>query len=109
MSITVDAAELPALPAAVEVAALRIAVEAVTNAVRHSGGRSCRVRLGTAGDALVLEVHDDGTSARPWTPGVGLHAMRERTAELGGTLSAGPAESGGATVTATFPLPRGRS
>lgn len=105
LSINVDAQELPELPAAVEVAAFRIAVEAVTNAVRHSGGRHCCVRLTVAGDELVLHVQDDGTSSRRWTPGIGLTAMGERTAELGGTLRAGPAPSGGATVTATFPLP----
>ena len=43
LDVTVDAQPLPALPAAVEVAAYRIVVEAVTNAVRHSGGRRCDV------------------------------------------------------------------
>lgn len=107
LTITVEAPDRPDLPAAVEVAALRIAVEAVTNAVRHSGGRHCRVELTVSGDELRLEVHDDGTAVGPWTPGVGLTAMRERAAELGGTLHAGPADSGGATVVATLPLPRG--
>jgi signal transduction histidine kinase len=109
LSITADVPELPDLPAAVEVAVYRIGVEAVTNAVRHSGGRRCRVRLAVVGDELVLHVHDDGTSPGPWPPGVGLAAMRERTAELGGTLDAGPDPAGGSTVTATFPLPRGRT
>jgi len=94
------------LPAAVEVAVFRIAVEAVTNAVRHSGATRCEVCLSTTGDELTLRVHDDGTSTRPWTSGVGLTAMRERAAELGGTLQAGPEATGGATVVATFPLAR---
>jgi signal transduction histidine kinase len=106
LSLTVDAPDLPELPAAVEVAVFRIAVEAVTNAVRHSGAEHCRVCLTNTGTELTLHVHDDGTSTQPWTPGVGLTAMRERAAELDGTLEAGPAAAGGATVTARFPLPQ---
>ena len=93
------------LPAAVEVAAFRIAVEAVNNAVRHSGAHNCQVRLeiGTPG-RLLVDVRDDGAGAGPWQAGVGLLAMRERAAELGGTLTAGPGPDGG-TVRACFPLP----
>jgi two-component system NarL family sensor kinase len=93
----------------VEVAAFRIAVEAVTNVVRHSGARHCCVRLICTREELVLRVEDDGGSPPPWIPGVGLTAMRERADELGGTLRAGPDEAGGASVTATFPLPQGPS
>jgi two-component system, NarL family, sensor kinase len=106
LSITVEAAQLPELPAAVEVAVFRIAVEAVTNTVRHGRARHCWVRIASAEDDLVLQVTDDGQSDRPWTPGVGLTAMRERTDELGGTLEAGPTSSGGAGVVARFPLPQ---
>jgi two-component system NarL family sensor kinase len=106
LSVTVDAPDLPELPAAVEVAVFRIAVEAVTNAVRHSGAHHCRICLTHTGTELTLHVHDDGTATQPWTPGVGLSAMRERTAELGGTLEAGPIATGGAAVTARFPLPQ---
>jgi signal transduction histidine kinase len=102
VGIEVAADDLPALPAAVEVAAFRTAVEAVTNAVRHGGASRCTVRL-TAGRDLLLEVGDDGRSTGPWSPGVGLTAMRERAAELGGTLSAGPSATGG-RVLARYPL-----
>ena len=51
--------ELPALPAAIEVAAYRIAMEAVTNAVRHSGAGTCSLSLGING-GLELEIVDDG-------------------------------------------------
>ncbi|MGK5682257.1 sensor histidine kinase [Actinoplanes sp. URMC 104] len=106
LSATVAAPELPELPAAVEVAVFRIAVEAVTNAVRHSGATRCEVCLSVTGDELTVRVHDDGASTRSWTPGVGMTAMWERAAELGGTLRAGPEATGGATVVATFPLAR---
>ncbi len=95
-------AELPALPAAVEVAVLRTAVEAINNAVRHGGAGRCTVRL-TGDRELVLEVIDDGRSAGSWRPGVGLTAMRERAAELGGALAAGPTPAGGRVV-ARYPL-----
>ncbi|HEY6748343.1 MAG TPA: histidine kinase [Mycobacteriales bacterium] len=98
-------ADLPALPAAVEVAVLRTAVEAINNAVRHGGARRCILRL-TGDRDVVLTVTDDGRSAGTWHPGVGLTAMRERATELGGTLAAGPTLGGGRVV-ARYPLPGG--
>jgi two-component system NarL family sensor kinase len=85
---------------------LRTAVEAINNAVRHGGARHCTVRL-TGERELVLEVTDDGRSAGTWRPGVGLTAMRERAAELGGSLAAGPTAAGGRVV-ARYPWPGGR-
>jgi signal transduction histidine kinase len=103
--ITLQAGPLTDLPAAVEVATFRIATEAVNNAVRHSGAANCQVRLETSTPGqLLVEVRDDGAGSQPWRPGVGLLAMRERAAELGGILTAGPAADGG-TVSARFPLP----
>ncbi|MFC7040152.1 GAF domain-containing sensor histidine kinase [Nonomuraea rubra] len=95
-------AALPALPAAVEAAAFRIATEAMTNAVRHAGAGSIHVRL-DAGTELRLRVSDDGVSPRDWRPGVGLSSMRERAAELGGSCTAGPG-AGGGEVVAILPL-----
>ncbi|WP_067177066.1 sensor histidine kinase [Microtetraspora niveoalba] len=102
--VTVDVPDdLPPLPAAVEVTAYRIATEAVTNALRHSRASTCRVSL-RADDALHLEVRDDGAGlSGAWTHGVGLRSMRERAAELGGTLTAGPTNQGG-LVHALLPL-----
>jgi signal transduction histidine kinase len=85
---------LPTLSAAVEVSAYRIVAEAVTNVRRHSGARRCTVRI-CAEDDLRIEVTDDGTRAGPWLPGVGLTAMAERAAEVGGWLDAGPTVNGG--------------
>jgi len=94
--------EFPDLPAAVEVAAYRIVTEALTNVARHSTSASASVRLDPAADGLHLEVTDLGGSD-PWRPGVGLSSMRERAAELGGTLEAGPGPAGG-RVSALLPL-----
>ncbi len=57
--VVVEPSELPELPAAVEVAAYRIAVEAMTNAVRHAGASACRIVL-HADSQLTIEVTDDG-------------------------------------------------
>jgi two-component system, NarL family, sensor kinase len=94
--------EFPDLPAAVEVAAYRIVTEALTNVARHSTSASASVRLAPASDGLHVEVTDGGSSGA-WRPGVGLSSMRERAAELGGTLEAGPGPSGG-RVAALLPL-----
>jgi signal transduction histidine kinase len=103
IDIDVEDDGLPALPAAVEVALFRIAVEGVTNVVRHSEARACRIRLSVSDGSAVVEVVDDGASDLPWTPGVGTLAMRERVSELGGTLEVGPTGQGG-RLRASFPL-----
>ncbi len=95
--------DLTGLPAAVEVAAYRIAQEALTNIRRHAAATRSSISLSRGCD-LVVEVRDDGrglpADARP---GVGLASMRERAAELGGTCEVrGSAE--GTTVTARLPL-----
>ena len=96
-------AELPPLTAAVEVAAFRIAEEALTNAIRHSRADHVRAELVVNG-ALELTVTDDGGPARaPWRPGVGMASMRERAIEIGGTCEVGPGPAGG-RVRARLPL-----
>ncbi|MDP9476859.1 MAG: GAF domain-containing sensor histidine kinase [Actinomycetota bacterium] len=104
--ISVEApAELPPLPAAVEVAAYRIAQEAVTNVVRHAKATSCLVRFSSEDGVLELEVSDDGIGLPEGRrAGVGLHSMRERAEELGGECKIEPAPSGGTRVVARLPL-----
>jgi two-component system NarL family sensor kinase len=94
--------QLPALPAAIEVATYRIATEALTNVVRHSKASGALVQL-SCGERLELSITDDGPPNGAWAPGVGLDAMRERAAELGGSFQAGPTPAGGQVV-ASFPL-----
>lgn len=99
-------APLPPLPAAVEVAAFRLAQEALTNVARHACARSCRVRIVClAGRALALEVIDDGVGLpSDVRHGVGLVSMRERAAELGGTCTVERGARGGSRVSAWLPL-----
>lgn len=102
MHLEVD--QLPQLPAAVEVAAFRIVTEAATNVVRHARASTCTVRIGVATGRLRVEVRDDGCGLddRP-SAGHGLHTMRERAEELGGSLRV--RSGGGTSVEAQFPLP----
>jgi len=106
VQVTVEATEpLPALPAAIEVAAFRIATEALNNVVRHSQASRAVVQL-RLGKALEIEVVNDGPTLNgTWRPGVGLQAMRERAAELGGICEAGPTPEG-ARVYVSLPLVR---
>jgi signal transduction histidine kinase len=97
---------MAALPPAVEVAAFRIASEALNNAVCHGKAQHCHIDLVTD-LALHLVIQDDGTGfSTEWIAGVGIRSMHERAAELGGTCRIGPANSGGTRVTAMIPLPR---
>ncbi|HEU5324817.1 MAG TPA: sensor histidine kinase [Candidatus Limnocylindria bacterium] len=105
LTVQVDGpGDLPALPAAVESAAYLIAMEALTNVRRHSGAVHCRVRVRLA-DALELEIEDDGAglAAEP-EPGVGLASMRERAAEVGGSVTIGRGHDAGTLVLARLPL-----
>lgn len=95
------------LDSRVEVAAYRIVMEAVRNAVRHSAARCVRVEGRRDGPELLLEVIDDGRGLGDFTPGVGMRAMTERAAELGGSLVVGQAAGGGAAVVARLPLAPG--
>ena len=80
------------LPEATIAWALR---EAVTNVVKHSGARTCRISLQTAGGFTLLEVVDDGRGAVDAGTGTGLHGLAQRVHALGGTFEAGPRVAGG--------------
>jgi signal transduction histidine kinase len=90
------------LPAATEVAAYRIAIEAITNARRHSGARTCTVHVALNGD-LDLEIRDDGRGTDGCNVGVGMTSMRERAAEIGGSVTITPLNPG-TSVRAILPL-----
>jgi signal transduction histidine kinase len=115
LDITVSAPPLPPLPAAVEVAAYRIVTEALTNVARHSGASRTSVSFTVSQASLRVEVADDGVGLPSprigrdgdggpgGDAGLGLAAMAERAAELGGTCSATALPCGTAVV-AVLPL-----
>jgi signal transduction histidine kinase len=105
VEISVESAgQLPRLDAGAEAAAYRIALEAMTNVVRHAGAHHCRVRLSGNG-ALIVEVADDGAGfAAGRGAGVGMTSMRERCAELGGSLAVERTADGWTKVRAVLPV-----
>jgi two-component system NarL family sensor kinase len=96
---------VPELPAAVEVAAYRIAMEGMTNTVRHARARRTDVRLTVASGTLCVEIADDGVGLPDgYRAGIGITSMRERAAELGGTCTIGPRFPNGTLVRASLPV-----
>jgi two-component system, NarL family, sensor kinase len=98
---------MPALPSSIEVAAYRIAAEALTNVVRHSDAKLASVRLAADDGVLEMIITDDGSSIAPWSPGLGLASIKTRASEVGGACEAGPTAEGGRVV-AVLPLRAGR-
>jgi signal transduction histidine kinase len=109
------------------VTAYRIVQEALTNVLRHAQATSATIQVRYQGDALEVEVDDDGCGVVPPSaatdsfrpadspvgnrqirrPGHGLTVMAERAAAVGGRLEAGPRPTGGFRVHARLPLGEG--
>lgn len=111
ISVEVDAGLR--LPLDDEHALLRIAQEALHNAVRHAPGASIRVTLRREGAAIVLTVRDDGPGFDPASSShtrrtMGLTTMRERAERIRARLSVQSAVGTGTTVTVRLPLPEPR-
>jgi signal transduction histidine kinase len=107
LHVAVQASDRLSLPPEVEVAAYRIALEAVTNVARHARATRCTVSICATGDDIMITVCDDGVGISPAQPlGLGLRSIAERAAQLGGAavVEAGP--DGGTAVRARLPLPR---
>jgi two-component system, NarL family, sensor kinase len=107
LAVTLDATgeDLTDLPAAAEVACYRIVTEALTNVVRHARASRCAVRI-QLDHGLDVEVRDDGVGLpEGWRTGVGIASMRERVAELGGTLVIEPCLPHGTRIAARLPSP----
>jgi signal transduction histidine kinase len=97
---------LPDLEPQVELAAVRIAQEALTNAMRHAGARRAIVTLRCDADGVVVDVDDDGTSGPPTErprDGNGLVGMQERAAACGGRLRIAASPLGGWQIHAWLP------
>jgi len=100
------------LPGNIELTLYRILQEALENVALHARARHVKVNLTMKDDFVQLVIHDDGVSFDPKQLSarrkkqvrLGLLAMHERAAYVGGTLNVDSAPSKGTTVTAIIPL-----
>jgi signal transduction histidine kinase len=96
---------LPRLPAAAEVNAYRIILEAWNNAVRHARASRCIVGFGIEQDVLVISIQDDGLGMpKEYRAGLGLRSMRARAREIGGELEVESVQPHGTCISARLPL-----
>jgi signal transduction histidine kinase len=108
LQVIIDApGQLPPLSAAVDLAAYRIAAEAVTNTARHARAGHCSVSL--TADAVTglirLEIVDDGCGLpASYRPGTGQSSMKARASELGGRCSIDSEPGAGTRVIARLPF-----
>lgn len=110
--VVVNAEERPVrLPTALEFHLFRIAQEAMTNALKHSGAREISLTLEHEQDCTRLTVRDDGRGFNPEgqehvrAPHFGLLGMRERAAKIGAEISIVSAPGAGCVVSSTVRTP----
>ena len=109
LAVTGEPRDLPPL---VDVSAVRVVQEALSNVLRHAGGAATTVELRYAPGRVTVTVTDDGrrrlpvhdADERPALGGHGQLHMRERVSVAGGTLEVGPVRGGGYRVRASFPV-----
>jgi two-component system sensor histidine kinase UhpB len=100
------ATDLPALSPELELVIYRVAQEALTNVLRHSGATHCVVSLARIDRSVELVVEDDGRGLPATRPDetVGIEGMRERALLARGRLEIGDREGGGTRVALLVPI-----
>lgn len=101
MSLSTDIPASPNLPASHEAVLCLALRESVTNIVRHSGAKACRIALILTEQSCTMTVSDDGRGGNA-PSGSGLTGMQERVEVLGGTLVRDGRD--GTTLSVTLPL-----
>jgi two-component system sensor histidine kinase DesK len=95
----------PELPPDVDAVLASAIREGTTNVIRHSGARSCAIRIRVDDSTAAVEIEDDGTTgAGPSDGGTGLVGLRERAQRVRGTVEAGARPGGGFRLALTVPL-----
>jgi signal transduction histidine kinase len=100
------------LPADMELAIFRLVQECLTNVHRHSGSKTAEIRIAREGEAVVVEVKDQGEGISPrrlaeiqsFGSGVGIRGMRERLRQFRGELKI-QSNGSGTCVSVSIPVP----
>ena len=111
-TVTLDIGELSRpLPPGADFHLLRIAQEALANAIKHAAAREVRIALHESPEAFTLTIRDDGCGFVPAPPDApvtshfGLLGMQERVEKIGAALEINSAPGRGCTITVTLPHP----
>lgn len=102
IATTIDLGDAP-LPPVVETTAYFVVAEALTNALKHADPSHIDISLLRHGDALQLEVRDDGRGGATLGDGFGLASVGDRVAALGGQVEIQSPAGGGTRVLAEVP------
>ena len=107
VEVSLDVARYVPQSEPVEEAILRVAGEAVANALRHASPAHVGVKVEALRENVVLEVRDDGAGTAPAAlqegRGFGLRTMRERAESLGGAFHIAASTDGGTVVNVSIP------
>jgi two-component system, NarL family, sensor histidine kinase DesK len=102
IELHVDQEHVP-LPPTVEAVLAWTVREGVTNVMRHSQAKRCAIRINNRDGGVTVEVVDNGRGGTP-EAGSGLHGLRERVLERGGSLTAEPLPHEGFRLRVTLPV-----
>jgi signal transduction histidine kinase len=96
---------VPALPRPLWHALLRIALEALNNALKHAAANCVTVQVAADGASLSMVIRDNGKGfdTQLYRPGLGLRTMQERAAAVGGSLTIDSAPGAGSKVIFSLP------
>jgi len=84
-----------------------VVAESITNAVKHAQASTVAVRGGLRGEAIELEIEDDGVGGADPHRGTGLIGLRDRVDTLGGTISFASPAGAGTTIRVRLPAGSG--
>jgi signal transduction histidine kinase len=102
LPVTVDASA-ERLPAVVEATGYFVIADALTNVAKHARARAARVLVALDGNALKVQIDDDGNGGAD-PSGSGLVGLADRVAALDGVLDVRSAPGSGTRIAATIPL-----